>query len=314
MQGELTTSEEQRLLAHVRQCAVCRLERLARQDFRREAEDPEADLYAHRLVAALIVPTSLQEGLRQPVRSRMRHLRVALIAAAMVSVAGWAAAARWSGAPWTGSAHNAQNPTPARNERASADGQPPGHVGDVVPSPAPSPPDTLGESSAVPPAPAVVSPSLSRVERRIARAQPAPLPLAPPREPANPVLSPPDAATLFGRATDARRLGDHAGAAHLYRALIEDFPSSSEAHEALALLGRLLLDDTDAEGALRCFERYLATGGALREDVMLGRALSLRRLGRIPDETRAWTELVAEYPSSVHAERARRRLLDLASP
>jgi TolA-binding protein len=125
------------------------------------------------------------------------------------------------------------------------------------------------------------------------------------------VAPPPDAAALFSRGSEARRLGDHARAAHFYRALVEDYPASSEAHEALAVLGRMLLDDADAEGALRCFEKYLRAGGALREDVMLGRALSLGRLGRVGDETRAWKDLVAQYPRSVHAERARRRLLDL---
>ena len=80
------------------------------------------------------------------------------------------------------------------------------------------------------------------------------------------------------------------------------------------ILFELANSPPDAEGALRCFEQYLRSGGALREDVMLGRALSLRRLGRTGDETRAWEDLVAQYPRSVHAERARRRLLDLGRP
>jgi tetratricopeptide (TPR) repeat protein len=137
---------------------------------------------------------------------------------------------------------------------------------------------------------------------------------AAPPDPAIRVAPPPDAPSLFGRANEARRLGDHPSAAHYYRALIEDNPSSSEAHDALAVLGRMLLDDTDAEGALRCFDEYLRVGGPLREDVMLGRALCLQRLGRAGDETRALESLVAAYPHSVHAERARRRLLHLGRP
>jgi hypothetical protein len=73
----------------------------------------------------------------------------------------------------------------------------------------------------------------------------------------------------------------------------------------------MLLDDGDAPGALRSFDDYLRRGGPLGEDVMLGRALALQRLGRADDESAAWSALLASYPASVHATRARRRLLDL---
>jgi hypothetical protein len=119
---------------------------------------------------------------------------------------------------------------------------------------------------------------------------------------------------LFARANDARRAGDHARAAHLYRALIEGYPGSSEGHEALPVLGRMLLDDGDAAGALSCFDGYVDLGGVLREEAMLGRALSLQHLGRADEEALAWTRLVRAHPRSVHVERARRRLLELGKP
>jgi len=46
----------------------------------------------------------------------------------------------------------------------------------------------------------------------------------------------------------------------------------------------------------------------------LGRALALQRLGRPDDEARALSSLLDAYPISVHAERARRRLLELGRP
>jgi tetratricopeptide (TPR) repeat protein len=316
MRGELSPGEQERLQAHLRECAVCRLERLTRDDFRGEAEDPAADVDARRLVAALLVPTAMLEE-RRPARSRMRHLRLALVAAATVSVAGLAAAARWSGAPWTPSAVTASSATAQKPPRSLEHAA---RAARVVPSrdldPAPALPAPANAEPA--PSPPALPPTPPRVvlARRPAVLADSTPPRPRPRREAAPdletsVVPPPDAAALFGRGNDARRLGDHARAAHYYRALLEDYPSSSEGHEALAVLGRMLLDDSDAEGALRCFEQYLRLGGALREDVMLGRALCLRRLGRVGDETRAWEDLVAQYPSSVHAERARRRLLDL---
>jgi tetratricopeptide (TPR) repeat protein len=121
-----------------------------------------------------------------------------------------------------------------------------------------------------------------------------------------------DASTIFRRANAAREMGDHARAGELYRRLFEDFATSPEARASLAMFGRMLLDDGNASGALRRFDDALRLdGGALREDVMLGRALALRRLGRPDEEARTWSSLLDAYPSSVHAARARGRLLEL---
>jgi TolA-binding protein len=267
----------------------------------------------------------------------MRHARWALVAAAVVSVAGWAAAARWSGVRWATSSKLPTSDAPGRSSNATGlspvgRGKPPvvsypsstpstNEAPSVVPSLAVPTLPTVTVAAVVPDRRAsavhAVSPHLAaplELASRAAVASSPPRVAASPPEPAVQAVLPPDAPALFGRANEARRRGDHASAAHYYRALIEDYPASSEAHDALAVLGRMLLDDTDAEGALRCFDEYLRVGGPLREDVMLGRALSLRRLGRAGDETRALEALVAAYPRSVHAERARRRLLDLGRP
>ncbi len=312
MRGELSPSEHERLESHLRQCAVCRLERLVREDFRREAEDPASEGDARRLVASLLLPATMQSALRRPARSRLRYLRMVLVSAAVVSVAGWAAAGLWSGprAP-------SRDATPAAPPEAPAGLA--DHVAHVVRL-APPPAAASARAAAAPSAAVfsafLVEPSAAATRRPARRPLETPsvaTRAAPPPETAPVTQAPPtpDAAMLFARATAARRLGDHSGATHYFRALLEGFPASPEAQEGLAVLGRMLLDDSDADGALRCFDQYLRRGGPSREDVMLGRALSLRRLGRSSEETRAWKDLVADYPSSVHAERARRRLLDL---
>jgi outer membrane protein assembly factor BamD (BamD/ComL family) len=116
---------------------------------------------------------------------------------------------------------------------------------------------------------------------------------------------------LFARANSARRSGDQEQATSLYRALIERYRSSSEAHEAEAVLGRTRLDSSDPGDALRYFDDYLDTDGALREDVMSDRAAALQGLGRADEEASAWTALLQDYPASVHGERARKRLSEL---
>jgi TolA-binding protein len=267
------------------------------------------------------------------------------VAAAVVSIAGLAGAARLSGVQFSTFAKLPANDAPARTSSSA-----PAPMGRTAPQgvPLPSTADTPSapplsaaplSAQSPPAAPAIPAmPAMPMIPMPAAAYAP-PAPLRVParktalREPARratlasapvgvtstpeqvaPLRAPPDAAALFGRASEARRLGDHARAAHFYRALIEDYPSSPEAHEASAVLGRMLLDDGDAEGALRCFDDYLRGGGVLREDVMLGRALSLRRLGRVGDETRALEDLVAAYPRSVHADRAKHRLADLGRP
>jgi TolA-binding protein len=314
MRDELSPGERERLESHLRECAMCRLERVARDDFQREAEDPAAEGDAHRLVASLLLPAAIQSALHKPARSGMRHVRVVLIAAAVVSVAGWAAA-RLSGPRLAsgGSAPEAPADAPSGVPDRAV------HVARLVPAPPAASPAALtistSPASPVDPPAAVVDRTAAvgftgSRPRGAAAMAPSRLP-APDPTPLTEARPAPDAAGLFGRATEARRLGDHSGAIHFFRALIEGFPGSAEAQEGLAVLGRMLLDDADADGALQCFDDYLRRGGASREDVMLGRALSLRRLGRQSEEARAWKDLVADYPSSVHAERARRRLLDL---
>jgi TolA-binding protein len=141
---------------------------------------------------------------------------------------------------------------------------------------------------------------------------PAPVVATAPEAPA--VVAPPahDARELFAVANDARARGDRAQAIVLFRDLERAYPASQEARVSHVTIGRLLLDDSDPSAALASFDAYLSDrGGALEEEALLGRATALGRLGRVQDEKQAWSILLANYPRSSHAPRARARLEDL---
>ncbi len=327
MRGELSPVEQERLELHAHQCAVCRLERRAREDFRADAEGPGAEQDVARLLAAMAGPLALQGLARAPKASPMRYVRFVSVAAAVVTMTGLAAAARWSGVravvmPWAAESSLVTPPAKTAAVRMPAHASviaAPAHV--AAPEPVlPREPVPVVESvqSAVAeraerpqPAPSLTSPAVlaSRV-RPVAT--PAPATTAAPSPPVDDGNA--DSATVFHHANDALRSGDHLRAGELYGILLNRYPSSPEAHASLALFGRMLLDDGNANGALQCFDDYLRQGGALREDVMLARALAFQRIGprASADEARAWTALIDAYPSSVHAERARRRLSELA--
>jgi len=286
--GELDEGERVRLEAHLRRCSACRIERIARVDFRREAEELDAPDVQRLLARVLAAPSP---GLAQahPPRSGGRRFWPLLVAAALVSAAAWATVAGRTGSrapsvvvgPAPSPAVVAAAPTPRVDPIAA-----------VAPAVLAPPEDG--------PSPVVRAPA-RRVSSVSLVARPAPAEL-------------PSAGRDFDRANTARRSGQHGPAADLYRALVTRYPASPEARASLVALGRMLLDDGDAAGALRSFDQYLSGGGALVEDVMLGRAVALRNLGRPGDELRAWNALVRQYPGSVHADRARRRLVELGAP
>jgi TolA-binding protein len=117
------------------------------------------------------------------------------------------------------------------------------------------------------------------------------------------------ASILFTRAGDARRRGERGAARTLYRELQLQYAGSAEAVASRAILGRMQLDEGDAPGALAQFDGYLAAGDmALREETMLGRAVALERMGQARDARKAWQDLLAAFPNTIHAARARARL------
>jgi TolA-binding protein len=304
--GELTADERERLQLHLAQCDVCRFERLARDDFRAELDQAE-DVDVKRLLAAALTPESLRIP-SPPAAShprRLRWSRAALIAAALVTLAGVSTASGWSVLRATFTHRERADDTLV--EAAPTGAARSGSRGTATPPPtavAVGEPDRFAPTvSAEPSAPPVPSPSST---------SPSPA-RAPMPETAARAGGLPEPGALFADATRARRAGDRDLAIRIYRSLIAGYPGSAEGRHGLAVLGQMLLDGGDAAGALRCFDDYLRTGGPLREDVMADRAISLQRLGRPSDEAGAWSEVLASYPGSVHTERARRRLSELGA-
>jgi TolA-binding protein len=119
------------------------------------------------------------------------------------------------------------------------------------------------------------------------------------------------AKTLFRDANAARRDGDFGRATALYAELERRFPRSEEARLSHVSVGKLLLAQGNVVEADRHFATYLNGGaGALTEEALVGRAQSLRALGRGADERVVWQDLLRRFPASVYAQRARQRLAE----
>lgn len=119
------------------------------------------------------------------------------------------------------------------------------------------------------------------------------------------------AGALFARANQARRDGDSAEVIALYRRLQQSFAGSREAAVSRVALGRWLLDRMhDPAAALTEFDAYLhqARYDTLREEALVGRAMALQQLGRNREERAAWQALLAAFPRTTFAGRARARL------
>jgi hypothetical protein len=322
--GELTPVESERLERHLTQCTTCQLERTVRSDFRVEEDPLGPDFDVQRLLSEVLAPGAERELLRPAERRRRpvgRGLRPLLLAAAALLVAGVSAAAGWKGVGVFGGrpkevAHFVDAPTQA-NDPIAASHAP--HTNDPRASIAPQPPAL--ETTLAPPATepvALATPATLVPATPLALSSPPavarPLVTAPNTIGASAAaapIAPSEVAAMFEHANRARRSGDHARATELYRSLLQRYPGSPEAHESEAVLGRELLGDGEATGALLHFDAYLRGGGALQEDVMADRALALGRLGRPRDEADAWGALLRAYPASVHASRATLRLREL---
>lgn len=169
--------------------------------------------------------------------------------------------------------------------------------------PAPAPPPPADE-------PALTLPEVPAPKTE-PKAAPSPEPEAAPEAPkssATPRV--PTAAELFASATRARHDKKDDEAIRLYRELQRRYPDSREAKASRVVLGQLLLDRTDPNQALGEFDRYLDGGakGTVTEEALVGRATALEKLGKKAQERAAWQELLAKFPNSVHAARAKQRI------
>jgi TolA-binding protein len=303
--GVITALEQQRLDAHMDRCDACRVERQMRADFADEmdGEDPRisvsallalvdveksnaaADARAEELAASL---SRRGIGVRRGVTRATWLIAAAAVFAA--SVAGAAGATGIGQRAW--SSLVGAEPAPVVTV-ASVSRPAPRHVTrHASPTPLAPPAPTVDVLSTPEPAP-VAAPRVLRAPALVAT---------------HPHVVT-TAATLFEAANDARRHGDYTKSLGLHRDLESRFPTSPEAHLSRATTGQLLLDLGDPTGALASFDGYLATGsGELGEEVMVGRATALERLGRADDARRAWQALLAAFPDSPYAAHAKRRL------
>ena len=95
----------------------------------------------------------------------------------------------------------------------------------------------------------------------------------------------------------------------------ERFAESDEARLSYVSLGELLLREGRAQDAEHQFAAYLARpGGELTEEAMVGRAESLLRLGHKDASATLWRELLREFPASVYAAEARKKIVEADSP
>ncbi len=269
---------------HLRTCRGCRRELAVAQAFKREfgAYVGMEDL-GYRVAAVVGAEVARSNRGVAPARRKRPGTAWYLLAASMVlvSIAAIAATQPALRIPWHSSKLSLAN-SPAAPATAPRGGPPPV---------AASPEQPMASAEAVDPPRAVPPPA------RVATSGP--------RDRV------PTARDLFASATMARHDDNRAGASALYRELQRRYPTSAEALVSRVSFGRVLLDRLDDPGgALAQFDGYLAQTGqtTLAEEALFGRASALARLGRSEAERETWRVLLARYPSSVYADRARARM------
>jgi hypothetical protein len=281
--GTANTAELARLTQHLAECAVCRVERaLTVQAALDAAPLPEEKLLLARLKRDLAARPAAPAARHGRQRRVFAALAVAAATVATVAAAATFVIVRGAAGP---EAIVAAQPS---QQRLPAD------------APSRSDPVKTEERQHVPADAAKAS--AQPVEAELARSAP------------RPATDPESSSELFSRANQARRDGKTTEAVRLYRALQERFSGTSEELVSRVTLGRLLLDRLgDSRGALVQFNSYLASpgGGVLREEAMVGRALSLGRMGRAAEERVAWQALLDAFPKSTQRKRAQARLVEL---
>lgn len=272
--GGLAPEEHASLQRHVEGCSVCALQLSLAPRFERElAAQPRDPLLSERAVEGAIqrMQRSPRVGGTRPLARWSRWAAVALLVFGVTAVA---AVIRRTIAPRP----EVQTPIPSV--------KPPAAVAPIRPV----------ES---PPAEAPVMPASS-----------------PPKVPASAHAAAHPTTTaeaLFEHAEALRREGRAAAAIAIYRRLQATFPETAEAQLSFALAGQLLLRQGRPGDALAQFDRHLSWGrevgeGEVGEEALAGRATALEQLHRTSEAIAAWKTLLARYPRSVYAERARARL------
>jgi TolA-binding protein len=284
--GMLSPDDRARLDAHLDQCGMCRVALEVGHDFDRVLGARAGDeKIAERIAAAVARP--VPEKRAATGRSRV----VWALAAAALHLASVATAATR-----TDLLRAVDEPAAGATATAARE-----------PAPAPAPVPVSGEerlaADTLEAADREAEPEPGRRPSRRAAAHRASAP--PSTEPADG----PTATDLFARANASRRAGEQAVARSLYLELQARHPRSIEAAVSHVTLGRVLASGGDVRAALAQFDAYLAqrVHTALAEEALFGRASALMRLDRRAEERATWSELLARFPHSVYADRARAR-------
>jgi hypothetical protein len=285
--GAASADEQARLKTHLDVCSACRFEHALGADCRNSAE-PQADddIVMARIRASVTraLERRSYSGSRAGTGRRSRRWILLACAAILIVGTGGAATVIWR-ARSVAAEQAARVATRAAAPRDSI-------AKPTVPAPDPSPPEVANEAASRIPEPSAAIRKSSR-----------------PALDDSPKAS--SAAELFARANSLRRQNETAEALRVYRELQHAFPGSSEELVSRVTVGRLLLDRMgNASAALAEFDSYLARapGGSLSEEAMIGRALTLGRLGRTAEEKSAWSTLLRAHPGSTYAARARDRI------
>lgn len=287
--GTLSEAEHEHLMAHLRDCEVCRFTLDVQGDLELEATGLEFGRVSAQRLLRLTGATSPVPALKSPRRPR----RPILLAVGVLALASGAAALVGGGhLPWSDASVAAPSAKPPRVVKSAPRAKPAKQTQATDLEPEAPPAKEAERPSAEP---------KSRVTLAAA---------------ARPDVADegPSAAELFASANEARRNADVARATQLYHTLQRRFPTSAEAQLSLVTLGRLQLDSGNPSAALSTFNRYLARGGRpLEAEALYGRALALGRLGSSAQEQKAWRALVSKHPGTGYAKKARERLRALAA-
>jgi len=279
--GGLAPEEQAALERHLAGCSVCAAQLTLAPRFEQElAPQPRDQLLYQRAVEGAILRMQ-----RSPAIGRGRRLP---------RWSRWVAAAALLVLCVTAAAAVIRRKLPA---------------GPATPSPAP------GAET-----PARRAPVLPPVESPPAEAPVPPESLPARAAPAAPGSARPAAVTaeaLFEQGEKLRREGHLQAAIATYRRLQTRFPATAEARLSFALSGQLLLEQGRPTEALAQFDRHLSLDGQreevgeVGEEALAGRATALEQLHRTLEAIGAWKSLLARYPRSVYAERARARVEQL---
>jgi hypothetical protein len=312
--GAVPSGEQERLNEHLSSCAPCSFERLVARDFAAELErqDPDDRLAIEAGARGALedprVVVRLARGPSSVGPLSRRRYRLLLVAAVLFAATLGAAGAAWYALIVLGRSGNEPPPAPAVCPPGST-----GLAGSTMYA-TPATPESAVPGRNGPQASVFLPPSVEALPPPAGSPTPSVRHEPPPDAGPGDETAGDDAATLFSRANAARRVRDYGSAAALYDELGRRFAGSREELISRVTFGTLLLDVlAQPQRALALFDSYLAVarGGTMAEEALVGRALALGRLGRPAEESAAWHALLAEFPGSAHAERARRRLQEI---